>query len=95
MVSKKCPAMLTQHFGKLSEFLLAMSSVESTAKFNLLETIAKVFRKRDCFASLAMTNGVYAVIARSAATKQSQEILLLLICIICIGYGAWYWYSLN
>jgi cytosine/uracil/thiamine/allantoin permease len=36
MGSKKCPAMLTQHFDKLSEFLLAMSSVESSSKFNLL-----------------------------------------------------------
>ena len=95
MGSKKCPAMLTQHFGKLSEFLLAMSSVESIPNSIFLRQLQKSSGKRDCFASLAMTNGVYAVIARSAATKQSQEISLLLICIFCIGYGAWYWYSLN
>ena len=33
---KKYPALLTQHFDKLSEFLPAMSSVESSSKFNLL-----------------------------------------------------------
>jgi len=33
---KKYPALLTQHFDKLSEFLVAVSSVEPSSKFNLL-----------------------------------------------------------
>ena len=32
----------------------------------------KSIQQRDCSAALAKTNGVYAVIARSVATKQSQ-----------------------
>jgi len=62
-----------------------------SSKFNLLEPIAKVFKKRDCFASLAMTNGVFAVIARSAATnlKKFDFCLLynLLYCILAMVPG--------
>ena len=42
-----------------------------------MEALANVFKKRDCRALLAKTNGVFAVIARSAATWQSRKVRLL------------------
>jgi len=38
-----------------------------------MEALINVLKKQDCRALLAMTNGFFAVIARSEATWQSRE----------------------